>query len=180
MCRSLIAATTLLLLFVGCHQGFAYKGCPQGYTLIDEYCLSVSDYYLKVNRTYTYAEAQLLCQKSLPTLTSQSDWTANLVELDDNEKLEALSRHIFEDFPELMSGLVYWVGGEYVNGAWRWVDGSKINLRSHIFVPGEPRINKINRTVYIVPADKLNKRFYAITNEKTDILPSYVCEAKDD
>ncbi|XP_076065198.1 uncharacterized protein LOC143039217 [Oratosquilla oratoria] len=180
MCRSLIAVTTLLLLFVGCHQGFAYKDCPQGYTLLEEYCLSVSDDYLKVNKTYTYAEAQSLCQKSLPTSTSQSDWTANLVVLDDNEKLEAIDRHIFKDLPERMSRLAYWVGGEYVNGVWKWVDGSKINLWSNIFLPNEPEINGTNRAVYIVPADQQYKRYYAIFRAKTSLLPSYICEAKEE
>ncbi|XP_076065804.1 uncharacterized protein LOC143039528 [Oratosquilla oratoria] len=177
MCRSLIAATTLLLLFVGCHQGFAYKGCPQGYALIEEYCFSVSVDYLKDKKTYIYGEAQSLCKNSLPTSTSQSVWTVDLVELDDSEKLEALGRHIFDDFLEDMSGLAFWVGGEYVNGAWRWVDGSKINLRSLIFIPGEPRVNGTNTALYITPQQ--HKRLYAIDRTKTTVLPSYVCEAKE-
>ncbi|XP_076065805.1 uncharacterized protein LOC143039529 [Oratosquilla oratoria] len=176
MCRSLIAATTLLLLLVGCHQGFAYKECPEGYILLGEYCIKVADYQLVANKTYTYAEAQFRCQRSLPTSTGQSVWTTDLVELDDNKKLEAISKHVFEQ--DSVGRIPYWVGGEYVNGVWKWVSGSKINLRSHIFLPDEPEINETNRAVYIVPADMKHKRYYASTYSRMDIVPSYICEAK--
>ncbi|XP_076065801.1 uncharacterized protein LOC143039526 [Oratosquilla oratoria] len=179
MCRSLIAATTLLLLLVGCHQGVAYEECPEGYILLEEYCIKVADYYLERLKLHTYAEAQSLCQKSLPTSTGQSDWTADLVELDDNKKLQAISKHILGDYSGRVDGLPYWVGGEYVNGVWRWVDGSKINLKSHIFVPGQPPINGTNRAVLIVPADWKNQRYYATTDAKTGHVLSYICEAKE-
>ncbi|XP_076065802.1 uncharacterized protein LOC143039527 [Oratosquilla oratoria] len=176
MCRSLIAATTLLLLLVGCHQGLAYEECPEGYILLEEYCIKVANYQLVVNKTYTYAEAQFRCQRSLPTSTDQSDWTTDLVELDDNKKLKVIGKHVFEH--DSVDRIPYWVGGEYVNGVWKWVDGSKINLRSHIFYPEEPPIDGTNRAVFIAPVDSKNKRYYAITHPRMDILPSYICEAK--
>ncbi|XP_076065808.1 uncharacterized protein LOC143039531 [Oratosquilla oratoria] len=179
MCRSLIAATTLLLLLVGCHQGFAYKECPEGYILLEEYCIKVAHYQWKANKTYTYAEAQFLCQRSLPSSTGQSDWTGNLVGLNDSEKLEAISKHVFEDYSGYVTGIPHWVGGEYVNGVWRWVDGSKIDLRSHIFLPYEPQINGTNRAVYIVSYGTQHKRYHADTYPKTGGVPSYICEAKE-
>ncbi|XP_076065798.1 uncharacterized protein LOC143039524 [Oratosquilla oratoria] len=179
MCRSLIAATTLLLLLVGCHQGLAYRECPEGYILLEEYCIKVADYYLERPKVHTYVEAQSLCKKSLPTSTGQSGWTADLVEFADNKKLQAISKHILGDYSGRVEGLHYWVGGEYVNGVWRWVDGSKINIRSHIFLPEEPPINGTNRAVLIVSADRENQRYYARTSVKTGYVHSYICEAKE-
>ncbi|XP_076065793.1 uncharacterized protein LOC143039520 [Oratosquilla oratoria] len=150
--------------------------CPSGYDLVEGYCLKVSVDYLNVKKTVTFEDAQTLCQQSIST---SGKWKSNLAFHIDDEKLQAIGKHIFDDLPAEMSGLVFWVGGQKLQDSWKWINGDLIDLSSHIWLPGQPVPSENNRRMQLVPADQINKRFYA-TSYKYETprgLPSYVCEA---
>ncbi|XP_045108391.1 asialoglycoprotein receptor 1-like [Portunus trituberculatus] len=61
----------------------------------------------------------------------------DLIILEDHDKMRAVSDYL-DTFDARRSGYPCWVGGRTVSGVWQWVDGSEMNLQSHLWAPEEP------------------------------------------
>ncbi|XP_033745510.1 C-type lectin domain family 6 member A-like [Pecten maximus] len=89
---------------------------------------------------FTYIKSLDLCWKSYNLL----DWNnanrfcseedARLIVFDTASKLDSVR----QDISEAGETGYYWVGGQYVFGQWEWLDGTKVDMSTTFWGPGEP------------------------------------------
>ncbi|XP_066964518.1 C-type lectin domain family 4 member D-like [Macrobrachium rosenbergii] len=150
--------------------------CPDNFTTLEGRCIFIAtDYYFDPSRVpgKNWTRARELCT----SMFGEGDlWKADLPIID-VPLLAAFSSHIVQNLPG-MTGYIYWVGSEKVNGQWKWIDGTPISNTSyvwHISHPASTLSNGVNGM--LVPSGAFN-RFYMFEYESPSWGPSYLCEAK--
>ncbi|XP_071552153.1 P-selectin-like [Panulirus ornatus] len=128
--------------------------------------LGISDPVVGPGAPQTWPVSRAECQKL----------NADLVVIDSLEKMEAVAYYLSQE-SNAVSGYVYWVGGQRsASGDWTWVNSKNIDLKSHIWLPNEPRDGSGIRYTRIVPADQTHNRHYVSTGKATSVSPGYICE----
>ncbi|KAK8751588.1 hypothetical protein OTU49_009291 [Cherax quadricarinatus] len=153
------------VMAAGCRAPFVQQ--------VDESCLHVVVSYQLNNQgaPVSWAGARSSCRKV----------GGDLVVLDSHEKLQVLSRYLDTVLPEeTKAGYIYWVGGYRVGRKrWRWVDGSLVDLKSHIWTPSRPTQDNVDRFTILVPVDQVHHRRYLLDYETSSRGPGFVCEWKE-
>ncbi|XP_042885628.1 uncharacterized protein LOC122261876 [Penaeus japonicus] len=103
----------------------------------------------------------------------------DLVSLTPPELLEVISGHIDFTWPgHIAEDYTFWVGGQKVGSGWQWLNGHKLSLQSHLWVPGlPPKSPEEPLFARLVPADSLHGRRYLNIGGPSGQAPAYICQA---
>ncbi|XP_076065797.1 uncharacterized protein LOC143039523 [Oratosquilla oratoria] len=163
-------ATATILAILASARG--QSTCPTGYTHVEGYCFKVPTDYLDTLHNVTYDKARDLCLAD-----AGSVWKTDLVMLKSTEKLEALGKYIICDITHHTLPFEFWAGAERIQNTWKWIDGTEVNLQSHIWLPGSPPTGGTDLRMLLRPIKYTPVRVYATVQQKGTAAPSYVCEA---
>ncbi|XP_063599615.1 rheacalcin-1-like [Penaeus indicus] len=121
-----------------------------------------------VPTSLTWSDARARCQAEDPP--------ADLFKITPEKILEDLSQFINTHYPEETGDRYsYWVGGHGANQDWRWVDGSKLSIKSNIWLPDEPSQNQRGFT-RLAPASAVHGRRYLVYADDRTIASGFICE----
>ncbi|XP_042885633.1 uncharacterized protein LOC122261880 [Penaeus japonicus] len=116
----------------------------------------------------TWNEARARCQAEDPP--------ADLLTINPPERLEELTRLLNAHFKEqTASRYSYWVGGQGTNNNWRWVDNSKLSVKSNLWLPDHPTAGQSGFT-RLIQASTLHKRRYLESRDERTIIEGFICE----
>ncbi|KAK8396518.1 hypothetical protein O3P69_005518 [Scylla paramamosain] len=151
-----VALPTVLALSVSCTAPFK---------AVDKWCvvanISVPDV------AHTWLGARSACQSI----------KGDLIVLDEHEKMRAVTAHLKTELSGDETSFPLWVGGRGDSGQWRWVDGSLMNLQSHLWIPDSPyeTSNKGVSYAKVIQAGQWKRRYMESTPPESN-LPGYICE----
>ncbi|XP_069142567.1 hepatic lectin-like [Argopecten irradians] len=94
---------------------------------------------LRCHPHYTYTASVDVCWKWyggswFEGMATCAEEDSRLVVLDTVDKLESLRQAI----NSANENYYYWVGGQFVSGTWKWLDGTPVEMTSTFWGPGEP------------------------------------------
>ncbi|XP_069959726.1 uncharacterized protein [Cherax quadricarinatus] len=156
--------------------GVDAQDCPNKFRQVGARCLHVSNAIFEdpTFRPVTWGVGRNLCKNM-----TDAKWTVDLLSNFDVNFLRLVSLNIHNNYPDLSKGYyIYWIGGEYLNDQWQWLDGTPIDPHSYIWLMNCPRINPTGSHTMLVPAGPGGKRQYANEYGPQNVGPSFICEAK--
>ncbi|XP_076029059.1 uncharacterized protein LOC143017902 [Oratosquilla oratoria] len=151
-----------IVLTLSCTGGRAHS-CPQDFQEAGGMCLHT----IHLEEPLSFVQGRDLC-----LALSTSEWAVDLAIIKNYEEAEAFSKHLTETGPKNQA---YLIGVEFVNGGWQWVDGSSINLRSTVWMPGKPEHHPSHeKEVLFAPVDPHHRYYFTSESGAHSVL----CEAE--